>query len=361
MVSATPDLGEIPASIDGVDAHWLAAALRSDAGLSAATVSAVRAERIAQDSGFSSLLYRLHLTGDGVPDTLIAKLPAQSDARGAMDLLNGYRREVAFYRDVAGRAPINTPPVYAARMASDSVDFVLLLEDLALWDNADHLAGLTIERATTCLAALAGLHAWSLDPVNHAALQPFPSIDTPIVRDLLLPAFAPGWQVYREHTTRSVPARIEAFVECFAERVAAALPALTERDMLLHGDIRADNLFFDAESMKVVDFQFASVGCGAADVAYLVTQGLPIEVRRGQDEALVRGYLEQLAAQGVSDYTFDDAWRHYRCAAVYLMVLPVITLIGWDALPERSRRLVVTLVDRAVDAIETVDALEVFA
>ena len=69
------------------------------------------------DSGFSSLLYRLHLTGDGVPSTLIAKLPAVSEARGAMELLGGYRRELAFYRNVAGHAPIATPRVYAARMA----------------------------------------------------------------------------------------------------------------------------------------------------------------------------------------------------------------------------------------------------
>ena len=130
--------------------------------------------------------------------------------------------------------------------------------------------------------------------------------------------------------------------------------------MLLHGDIRADNLFFDGERMKVVDFQFASVGAGAADIAYLVSQGLPSQAREGHDEALVREYLEHLAAQGVTDYTFDDAWRHYRFAAVYLMVLPVITLNGWDALPERSRRLCLTLTDRAVAAIDEIDALEVF-
>ena len=131
--------------------------------------------------------------------------------------------------------------------------------------------------------------------------------------------------------------------------------------MLLHGDIRADNLFFDGDRMKVVDFQFASLGAGCADIAYLVSQGLPTEVRRGHDEALVREYLECLAAHGVGDYSFDEAWRHYRFAVAYLMVLPVITLNGWDAMPERSRALCLTLTDRAVAAIDEIDALEVFA
>ena len=131
--------------------------------------------------------------------------------------------------------------------------------------------------------------------------------------------------------------------------------------MLLHGDIRADNMFFAGEQLKVVDFQFAVRGAGAADIAYLVSQGMPTEARRGHDEALVREYLARLAAYGVTDYSFDEAWRHYRFAVAYLMLLPVITLIGWDAMPERSRALCLKLTDRAVATIDEIDALEVFA
>jgi aminoglycoside phosphotransferase (APT) family kinase protein len=360
MVSA--GTASVPCGIDQLTSHWLTDVLRTDAGLAAATVTDVRVEQIAQDSGFSSLLYRLHLTADDdVPATLIAKLPARSEARGAMELLGGYKRELAFYQNVAGRAPIATPRVYAARMAEDSGDFVLLLEDLQAWENADHLAGLSMNRARLCIAQLTGLHAWSSDLANAPALESFPSIDTPIARDLLLPAFAPGWHIYRDNCAGSVPSSVARFAESFAERAVTALPALTERDMLLHGDIRADNLFFDGDRMKVVDFQFAARGCGAADIAYLVTQGLPSEAREGHDDALVREYLDHLAAQGVTGYGFDDAWRHYRFAAVYLMVLPVITLNGWDALPERSRQLCLTLTDRSVAAIGAIDALEVFA
>jgi len=356
VTSAT---AEVPSGIGDLDPKWLTAALREDPTIpDAATVDHVVAEQIAQDSGFSSLLYRLHLTGSaGVPSTLVAKLPAQSEARAAMELLGGYRRELAFYRDVAGRAPMGAPHVYAARMAENTADFVLLLEDLREWDNADHLAGLSMDRARLCIAQLAGLHAWSVDPVNHTVLQEFPGIDTPMVRDLLVPAFGPGWQVYREHSDAPVPAAVARFAERFADYAPLALAALAERSMLLHGDIRADNMFFAGDRLKVVDFQFAAVGAGAADIAYLVSQGLPAEVRRGHDEALVCEYLARL---GIGDYTFDEAWRHYRLAAAYLMVLPVITLIGWDVLPERSRALCLRLTDRAVAAIDEIDALEVF-
>lgn len=351
MTAPAPD---VPSGIDGLSPQWLTDAL-------GARVTGVRAEQIALDSGFSSLLYRLHLTGEGVPPTVIAKLPAQSEARSAMEMLGGYRRELAFYRDVAGRAPMRTPQAYTARIVDGTADFVLVLEDLQEWDNADHLAGLSMGRARVCIDALAGLHAWSVTSAKGTALEAFPSIDTPIARELLVPAFGPGWQIYREKSTAPVPRAVAAFAERFTDVAGDALEALTERSMLLHGDIRADNMFFDGGRLKVVDFQFASRGAGAADIGYLVSQGLPTEVRRGQDEILVRDYLDRLAAHGVGDYSFDEAWRHYRFAVAYLMVLPVITLIGWDAMPERSRALCLTLTERAVATIDEIDALEVFA
>ena len=358
----TPATARVPADIDAVDASWLTEALRADDSTpDNVTVTDVRAEQIAQDSGFSSLLYRLHLTGDDVPPTVIVKLAAQSEARGAMEMLGGYQRELAFYQKIAGRAPMATPHVYAARMAADSVDFVLVMEDLQNWENADHLAGLSMRRARLCIEQLAALHAWSVTATDVDLPDEFPGIDTPMAREVFLPVFAVGWQIYRDKSSVTVPPAVARYAERFAESAPRALDALSERSMLLHGDIRADNMFFDGDRLKVVDFQFAARGVGAADIGYLVSQGLPSEVRRGHDETLVREYLDRLGEHGVTDYTFDDAWRHYRFAVAYLMVLPVITLVGWDGLPERSRALCLTLTQRAVATIDDIDALEVFA
>jgi Ecdysteroid kinase-like family len=198
-------MAEVPSGIDDVNAEWLTAVL--DDG----TVTDVRSERIAEDIGFSSLLYRLHLVGEGVSSSVIVKLPAQSQARGAMEVLGGYQRELSFYRHVAGGAPIQTPRVYAARTAEGSADFVLVLEDLCDWDNADHLVGLSLDRAKLCIEQLAGLHACSIDGRNTAVLEAFPSIDTPIARDLLIPAFGPGWQIYLDESPERVRRRSRAW------------------------------------------------------------------------------------------------------------------------------------------------------
>jgi hypothetical protein len=79
----------------------------------------------------------------------------------------------------------------------------------------------------------------------------------PAVRDLLVPAF-PGWEIYREHTTASVP---PSPVRRALRRARAESPGRVDRrSMLLHGDIRADNMFFDGDRLKVVDFQFTRAG-----------------------------------------------------------------------------------------------------
>lgn len=339
----------VPSGIEGVDPRWLTEAL-------GARVEAAHSEQIALDTGFSSRLYRVHLTGHGVPDSVIVKLPAESEARGAMEMMGGYAKEIAFYQCVAGRAPMGTPHCHVAQMATDSSDFVLVLEDLRDWDNADHLAGLTLDRARTAIAALAGLHSWSEDPANASAVEGFASIATDMTRDVLPSIFGAGWQVYLEKSGATVSPAVASFAARFAEHATVALVALTERNTLVHGDIRADNMFFSGDRLKIVDFQLTARAAGATDIAYLVSQGLPTTVRSGRDQELLTEYLDHLGV----DYPFDDAWRHYRFAVGYLMVLPVIILMTWDTLPERSQKLCLTLVDRAIATFEEIEATEVF-
>jgi hypothetical protein len=343
----------VPSGIEGVTAQWLGEVLGG-------AVDECRAEQIALDTGFSSRLYRVYLTGQRLPASVIVKLPADSDARGAMEVMGGYAREVAFYREVAGRAPTGTPAVHAALMAPDGLDFVIVLEDLCDWDNVDHLAGLTLDQARLVLAELAALHAWSAEPANVGFGQPFPRIDTPMMRDVLPAVFATGWQVYLERSGSEVVPAVSRHAERFAQRAITALSVLTEQDTLVHGDIRADNVFFSGNQCKIVDYQMTARGAGAIDVGYLVSQGLPTSVRSGRDEELVREYLDAVNSRGLRDGGFDAAWRQYRFAVAYMMVLPVVALVGWDVLPERSRRLCLTLTDRAAATFDEIGAAEVF-
>ena len=74
----TSAMAHVPSGIGGVTAQWLAEVIGTD-------ITDARAEQIAQDIGFSSLLYRVHIVGSAdAPPTVVVKLPAQSEARGAM-------------------------------------------------------------------------------------------------------------------------------------------------------------------------------------------------------------------------------------------------------------------------------------
>jgi hypothetical protein len=355
--------GSLPRAVEDLDAAWLTSALRADGTIGAdAEIAGVRPERIAVATGFSSELYRLHLTGaGGVPASVVAKLPTTTAVREAMDMIGGYAREIAFYGQVAGRAPLRTPRAHVALMAADSTDFVLVLEDLGSWENGDHYAGLPLDRARGCIAQLAGLHAWSTDTENAAIAEAFPSLDTPIARQAFPALFAKGWRIYRDHARETIPAVIAGYAERFGGHAGVALGALTERQMLVHGDIRADNLFFDGDQIAIVDFQLAACATGIVDVAYLVSQGLTTQERGGRDEQLVREYLELLAGAGVRDYRFDEAWRDYRVAVAFFLVFPLTAIRGWALLPKRSRELCLRLIERSTATIEEIDALAVFA
>jgi aminoglycoside phosphotransferase (APT) family kinase protein len=181
-----------------------------------------------------------------------------------------------------------------------------------------------------------------------------------MMRDVLPAVFAAGWQLYRDHSDAVVSPSVARHADRFLTRAAMALDVLTEQNMLVHGDIRAYNVFFADGKCKIVDYQMAARGVGAIDLGYLVSQGLPTEARAGRDEELVRGYLDELTSRGVKDYGFDAVWRHYRFAVAYMMVLPVVALVGWDMLPERSRKLCLTLTDRAAATIDEIGATTVF-
>jgi hypothetical protein len=186
-------------------------------------VTGVVAERIAEDSGFSPCCTDFICPAARGCPTLIAKLPAQSEARGAMELL-AVGRELAFYSQAAGRAPMGTPRVYVARMAR--TPSTVPLEDLG-----------TGTTPTTWPACPCSGRSWPSRPWpvctpgrwsrRTALCQGPPTLDMPAVRDLLVPAF-PGWEI-----TASTPrprCRRRPFGEHFVEHAPRALAALTALD-----------------------------------------------------------------------------------------------------------------------------------
>ena len=258
-----------------MDAQWLTAALR-DSGVigPAARVATVEARRIALETGFSSELYRLRLTGDdGVPASVVVKMPTGTAVREAMDLVGGYRREVTFYEQVAGRAPLGTPRVYAARMAQESSDFVLVLEDLGDWDNADHLAGLSVDAPGAASRSSPDLHAWSERPANADLVRAFPSLDGPVVR----PGVSRSCSPRAGRSTASRRARPSRRRWPATPSASASTPrprsARSPSARCWSTVTSAPTTCSSATGrLTVVDFQLASLAAGPVDIGYLVSR-----------------------------------------------------------------------------------------
>ena len=89
---------------------------------------------------------------------------------------------------------------------------------------------------------------------------------------------------------------------------------------MIHGDFRADNLFFEADgSVAAVDFQLIGTGRGAYDLAYFVTQSITSEDAASHERALFDRWIAALEAAGVPDADLADGLGRLpaapRCSA----------------------------------------------
>ena len=64
---------------------------------------------------------------------------------------------------------------------------------------------------------------------------------------------------------------------------------------------------------------------GMVDVSYLLSQSVPLEVRREHEGRLVRRYLEGLVAAGVTSYPLEDALRQYRIGVAFNLVWALLS------------------------------------
>jgi aminoglycoside/choline kinase family phosphotransferase len=326
------------------------------------SVRSVTAEQIAAGVGFLSYIHRLHLAFDGDgPATLVVKLPTDTEYRQIAELTGAYQREVAFYSEVLPSAPLNAPRAHVAESAEGSTDFVLVLDDLAHLDGADHVAGLSLRRAGRVIDELARFHAWGWGDERQAALPAvFPAIDGEATVGLYAMGIAAGWAVHEAHGRIDPPAGLAEFVAGYTELLPALASELAAPATLVNGDLRVDNLFFDADdNPSTVDFQLVMRGSGMIDVAYLVGQGVATDVRRGHERELVERYVAGLRAAGIDGYGFEQAWRQFRIAVALQVTFPLTAMMSWENLNDRAHELVLTLAERSFAVIDDVDALAV--
>jgi thiamine kinase-like enzyme len=358
----------IPAGPTELTAEWLTEALRSGGALDKAAVTSIMTETIGEGSGFIGQLAKVTLTYDqpepAAPRTLIAKFPGASEGgRMIGNLFDFYHREIRFYDEVAKEVELRTPKRYFSASKRDTQEYILLIEDMDPMLIGDHAGGCKLAEADLAIRQIAKFHAaWWEHPRLEELAEWMPQVDGEVHRSAE-PAYAQAWPVFLEMFGKDLSPEFKAIGERIGQNVVKLQSSVSDRPhTIVHGDYRTDNLFFrgpaGGEEFAVVDWQISCRGRGVFDIAYLLCGGLEAEDRRANEERLLKLYHDNLVANGVTGYSFEQCWREYRRMALYVMVYVVIAVGTLDAANERGMALWIAWLRRAVAAVEQLNAIE---
>ncbi|MGI9325885.1 MAG: phosphotransferase [Pseudomonadales bacterium] len=336
-----------PTSPDQLSTSWLQEALGFE-------VAGFNVEYFSEGAGVMAWVMRLTLdTPAGCPDSVIAKFPSPSEAnRQVAGTYNMYGREVDFYSSIAGNIAVPTPACYFSAFEQQSSDFVLLLEDIGHMRIGDQVAGCSLEEAIAVVDAVADFHASAWQPTEFPDLV---SHDNEAQRAGMSAGFAAGWPVVLDQFGEHIPAAMRSA----CARLPAAVPALLQKMCeepvcLTHADVRLDNIFFAQDKVAFVDWQSICTSAPEQDLAYFVTQSVPISVRQQVD--FVERYHQRLTERGI-DYSLARCRERYTVSALYLVCYAVVIAGTLDLANERGQALGRTIIANTFTAIDELDAL----
>jgi hypothetical protein len=310
----------IPDSPNAITPAWLSAALQDLApGARAASVEVIDAH-----SGTTGRA-RLKVTWEHgeLPSAVFAKLAPTDPIQRAMAVETGMgAREARFYRDLAREVPVRVPRPIWSTWTGDRRAYIMLLEDLegSGCTFPDFQSGGDLPIVRSAIESLARLHAafWEsprfqrdlawIEPPMHSEMGP--QLVATGVKEFGADQPEPFHdmaQVYTQH----------------GDAVAKLLAAGPQT--LLHGDPHLGNQFLDRGTVGFLDWAVICRGPGLRDVAYFMCNSVDTALRRSEERALIRRYLEILASGGAPAPDFDSAWNAYRCLAATGWVAAVAT------------------------------------
>lgn len=272
-------------------------------------------EALGEDFALSSTIFRLDLgLSDGSSRRAVIKFAPATPTQ----------REMGFYEHCAAETPLRVPGFISGNVDREADRGVVLLEYLPDVRQGDVLAGCTRKEALTLAAMLARLHAhwWGGD---HPALNALKAGDEsgasgPSIREGRLKQFL-------DRHGASLSAALLERVEGLPHRLDTANQHLQAGPRtLIHRDFHLDNLLFAPSGEPfVIDWQGATAGPPATDVARFLVECMTREQRRLFGAVALEGYLHQLGTSGVRP---GAATTNQILAALDLLLAGTINWLG---------------------------------
>ena len=307
---------------------WLTGVLRDGGALAGGgEVVAVELERFGT-VGQMSAVYRLRPTyGPGAtgPERLVLKTTAPVMKQRVLNAALGvFTEELRCYRLPRPERGLLRPRCWYAAQHSLTRSAILVLDDLAAWRSAPAHGQLAAPDVTRLVLALAEHHAiWWQDPQLRA--RGFKTT-LEVVRDTMGPMCALAWPRARRLMTPLVDADTLALLDGYIEHhEAIARRIMAGPATLVHGDLNANNLFFDdvGGTVCAIDWQAAHIGHWAEDLAYLSVLCVEPAVWAAHEEAMIAAHHRVLVERGV---TIDAAQHRADYALGLFQVGAILTL-----------------------------------
>jgi hypothetical protein len=269
---------------------------------------------------------RLALSGArDVPPTVFVKLaPFGESQRKFVNNVGMGVTEARFYRDIAAETGLRVPKVWFADHEGDD-RYIMVLEDLEAAgcrfpgpDDDD------IEfRARDIVAELAPFHAryWQSERFAGDGDLAWIAPKGTASGD----GGAPLVQMALDNLADRLPDGFRPLAELYVARAPDVLALYRDgARTLVHGDDHMGNLFVDGTRTGFLDWAVISYAPGMRDVAYVMCNSVPAEIRRAIERELVADYCARLASLGVT-LDANEAWDQYRLFAVYSWVAAACT------------------------------------
>jgi hypothetical protein len=342
----------IPVDVADVTPEWISAVTELDV---------VAVEVLDAHSGTTGRA-RLALTYGGgedgfLPPSVFVKLPPFDERQREFVAQTGLgTAEARFYRDLAASVPVRVPGALYADVDADG-RYVMLLEDL-------EASGCRFPRPTdddvvpvvdSIVTELARLHAryWD-DPALTAGLQ--------WLSEGMRIAFGRGGRFMKmalDQFADEMPPAYRRLGELCVDRARdiAALWAEPPHT-LAHGDPHMGNLFVDDGRAGFFDWGMLMAKSGMWDVAYVICNSVPTDVRRAHERDWLDRYRTELAGAGIA---LDAArvWQQYRLYAVYSWNSAVSTAaMGSRWQPEARAHGAMLRTTAAIEDLDSVGLLE---
>ncbi len=300
-------MSQMPVSLSGLTPEFISDRLA--AGGHDAEVSGVVVRPLDGFSGIMGEVAVVDLTyadNTELPAAMIGKCPLDDDlARMYNEVMNSYKREHGFYRDVADTVPMRVPTAFINEYDEDSGRGILLIEKIE-GQPGDILHPPAIADFDTLVGQLGTMHGQYWQSPSYGDLDWAIDWSLPSLR-MGIPIIQENWPALRAARPDMAPAEILDFFErTWIYDTETWLDRVAERPWtMIHGDYEFDNIFFSGSGPVVFDWQTLMRSFPGGDLAWFLGVGSSDE-SIAEEDALIDTYRAALRGAGGPDWSRDE-------------------------------------------------------